>query len=91
MNKRAADRGWSCRRIPTTPRLVFVWSVLSPTMPKDTPLRLELPDGLPVQGVVLADHVKSADWQGRGSDYIATVPAEVLEEVRAKLKPLLGM
>src|SRR3954453_9876042 len=26
-----------------------------------------LPDGLPVQGVVLADHVKSADWRERGS------------------------
>ena len=50
-----------------------------------------LPDGLPVQGVVLADHVKSADWQERGSDHIATVTTEVLDEVRAKLKPLLGM
>lgn len=50
-----------------------------------------LPVGLPVQGVVLADHLKSADWQKRGSDRIATVPADVLDEVRAKLKPLLGM
>ncbi len=50
-----------------------------------------LPDGLPVQGVVLADHVKSADWQERGNEFIATVPADVLDEVRAKLKPLLGM
>jgi mRNA interferase MazF len=52
---------------------------------------VKLPDGLPVQGVVLADHVKSADWQGRRSVHIATVPADVLDEVRAKLKPLLGM
>jgi mRNA interferase MazF len=50
-----------------------------------------LPDGLPVRGVVLADHVKSADWRQRVSDHIATVPAEILDEVRAKLKPLLGM
>jgi hypothetical protein len=34
---------------------------------------------------------KSADWQERGSEHIATVPAEVIDEVRAKLKPLLGM
>ena len=40
-----------------------------------------LPNGLPVHGVVLADHVKSADWQERGSEHIATVPAEVLDEV----------
>jgi mRNA interferase MazF len=50
-----------------------------------------LPDGLPVQGVVLADHVKSADWQVRGNDPITTAPADVLDEVRAKLKPLLGL
>ena len=49
-----------------------------------------LPNGLPVQGVVLADHVKSADWQERGSEHIATVPAEVLNDVRARLMALLG-
>jgi len=50
-----------------------------------------LPDNFPVQGVVLADHVKSADWHERGSSYIAIAPDAVLDEVRAKLKPLLGM
>jgi mRNA interferase MazF len=50
-----------------------------------------LPPGLPVQGVVLADHVRSADWQKRRSDPIANLPADVLDEVRAKLRPLLGM
>src|SRR5438309_7190996 len=44
---------------------------------------VQLPDGLPVQGVVLADHLKRADWRERGSDPIATVPADVLDEVRA--------
>ena len=50
-----------------------------------------LPAGLPIQGVILADHIKSADWQQRGSDLIASVPPDVLEEVRAKLIPLLGI
>jgi mRNA interferase MazF len=50
-----------------------------------------LPDGLPVLGGILANHIKSADWQERGSARIATVPAEMLNEVRAKLEPLLGM
>src|SRR6266576_6650568 len=45
-----------------------------------------LPDGLPVQGVVLADHLKSADWRERGSEQIAAAPPELLDEVRAKLK-----
>jgi mRNA interferase MazF len=52
---------------------------------------VKLPDGLPVQGVALADHLRSVDWQERGCDHIATVPADVLDEVRAKLKPLLGI
>ena len=52
---------------------------------------VKLPEGLPVQGVVLADHLRSAVWQERGSDLIATVPTDVLDEVRAKLKPLLGI
>src|SRR5262245_16147543 len=46
---------------------------------------VKLPDGLPVQGVTLADHVKSVDWRERRSEYIATAPAELLDEVRAKL------
>lgn len=52
---------------------------------------VELPAGLPVAGVVLADHIKSADWRQRGGSFIARVSAEVLEEVRSKLKPLLGI
>ncbi len=54
-------------------------------------LEVPLASGLPVHGVVLADYVKGADWQERKSEHIATVPAEVLDEVRAKLKPLLGI
>jgi mRNA interferase MazF len=52
---------------------------------------VNLPDGPPVQGVVLADHLRSADWRERNSDHIATVPADVLDKVRAKLKPLIGI
>jgi mRNA interferase MazF len=50
-----------------------------------------LPHDLPIQGVVLADHLKSADWRERGCEHIAAAPDEVLDEVRAKLRPLLGM
>ena len=57
---------------------------------KGYPFEVALPDGLPIQGTVLSDHVKSADWQGRGSEYIGTVSEQVLDEVRARLKPLLG-
>jgi mRNA interferase MazF len=32
---------------------------------KGYPFEVDLPAGMPVQGVVLSDHVKSADWQER--------------------------
>jgi mRNA interferase MazF len=57
---------------------------------KGYPFEVALPPGLAVQGVVLSDHVKSADWQARKAEFIETVPVEVLDQVRAKLKPLIG-
>jgi mRNA interferase MazF len=58
---------------------------------KGYPFEVELPQGLPVQGVVISDHIKSADWRVRRSDWIGHAPVEVVNQVRAKLKPLLGM
>jgi mRNA interferase MazF len=57
---------------------------------KGYPFEVELPEGLAVQGVVLSDHVKSADWRERRAEWIGAAPAEVLEAVRGRLKPLLG-
>jgi mRNA interferase MazF len=57
---------------------------------KGYPFEVLLPEGLPVQGAVLSDQVKSADWRERQSEYIGTVPPEILDEVRARLTPLLG-
>jgi len=61
------------------------------TQAKGYPFELALPNGLPLSGVVLADHLKSADWAARRAEFVAKVPAEVLAEVTAKLRPLLGL
>jgi len=58
---------------------------------KGYPFEVALPGGLPVAGVVLSDHIKSVDWEARQIKFIAKVPSAVLDEVRAKLKPLLGI
>src|SRR5262249_26692473 len=42
---------------------------------KGYPFEVRLPEGLPVTGAVLSDHVKSADWQVRRSTWIGTAPA----------------
>src|SRR5258708_291821 len=39
---------------------------------------------------VLADQVKSLDWRARGAVRKGRVPEAVLEEVRAKLRALIG-
>jgi mRNA interferase MazF len=58
---------------------------------KAYPFEVGLPADLSVAGVVLSDHVKSADWQGRLVEPAGVAPPEVLAEVRAKLRPLLGI
>ena len=61
------------------------------TQAKGYPFEVALPSGLPVSGVVLADHLKSADWAARRAQFAAKAPAMVLADVTAKLRPLLGM
>ncbi len=55
---------------------------------KGYPFEVRLPDGLPVAGVVLSDHLRSTDWRAREAEIIARVPDRVTGEVLAKLKPL---
>lgn len=55
---------------------------------KGYPFEVLLPDGLAVSGVILADHLRSADWKARNAEIVARVPAGVVADVLAKLKPL---
>jgi mRNA interferase MazF len=57
---------------------------------KGYPFEVRLPSGLPVAGVVLADHVKSLDWKVRAAKLACRVPPAVVGEVIAKLTVLLG-
>jgi mRNA interferase MazF len=57
---------------------------------KGYPFEVQLPPGLPVSGVVLADHIKSLDWRARRAELAAQLPSEVLQDVLDRLAPLLG-
>lgn len=57
---------------------------------KGYPFEVELPEGLPVGGAVLADHVKSLDWQKRRAEPVGRVPPDILRDVLDRLAPLLG-
>jgi mRNA interferase MazF len=61
------------------------------SQPKGYPFEVALPEGSAISGVVLADHVKSADWAVRRAQFVAKAPADVLADVTAKLRPLLGI
>lgn len=69
-------------------RLALVCPITSQV--KGYPFEVALPAGLPVSGVVLADHVRSVDWQVRQAEFIGVAPTSVVGDVLARLQPLLG-
>ena len=56
---------------------------------KGYPFEVPLPADLRVQGVVLADQVKSLDWKARRAELAGALPAATMSEVLAKLGTLL--
>jgi len=58
---------------------------------KGYPFEVPVPAGLDASGVILADHVKRVDWKARRAGKLGRCPTEAMEEVRARLAPLLGL
>jgi mRNA interferase MazF len=58
---------------------------------KGYPFEVALPAGGEITGVVLADHVKNLDWDARRAEFAGAAPSEILEDVRERLRPLLGL
>ena len=56
---------------------------------KGYPGEVMIPERLVVSGVVLADQVKSIDWQARGAEFACQMPLEVVAEVVTVLTNLL--
>lgn len=56
---------------------------------KGYPFEVGVPPGLNVVGAILADQVKSLDWQARDAALLCAVPVRTVEEVRRKLARLL--
>lgn len=48
-----------------------------------------LPSGYDLEGVILADQIKSMDWRTRRATFIAKLPTLTVNHVHAKLKTLL--
>lgn len=54
------------------------------------PFEVLLPPDSPIQGVVLADHMKSQDWASRHARFAGMADPDVLAEVTARLLPLIN-
>ncbi|WP_349264121.1 endoribonuclease MazF [Longimicrobium sp.] len=56
---------------------------------KGYPFEVALPEGLLISGVVLADQVRCVDWRARNCTFVQEAPASVVQEVLARVAPLL--
>ena len=56
---------------------------------KGYPFEVEIPEGQPVGGVVLADQIRSLDWGARNAAFIGALPEAVVREVLQKAGTLL--
>ena len=50
-----------------------------------------LPNGLPVHGVVLCEHMRSLDWRIRNAVFLGLMPDEVLAQVREVVRTIAGI
>lgn len=57
---------------------------------KGYPFEVMIPAGLPVSGVILADQVKSLDWQAREAEFVCELPAVTVSEILQKVGVLLA-
>jgi mRNA interferase MazF len=56
---------------------------------KGYPFEVPIPEGLPVNGVVLADQIRSLDWRARKALFICALPTDVVEELLGKASVLI--
>jgi mRNA interferase MazF len=57
---------------------------------KGYPFEVAVRVGSGATGIILADQVRSVDWKARRAERLGRCPTDTLEEVRARLAPLLG-
>ena len=68
-------------------------SILCPitSQVKGYPFEVNIPQGLPIAGVILADQVKNLDWEVRGAELIFPLPSQIVNEVLKKIHLLLSV
>jgi len=57
---------------------------------KGYPFEVAIPEGLPVNGVILTDQIRSLDWNARTVELIGTLPDDLVQEALARSRVLLS-
>ena len=57
---------------------------------KGYPFEVAIPQGFPIQGVILSDQIRSLDWRVQQASFIAVISADTVEEVLVRLQALIG-
>lgn len=55
---------------------------------KGYPFEVPVPEGMPVSGVILSDHIRSVDWKARQAMGICKAPGSLVDEVLRKIDSL---
>jgi mRNA interferase MazF len=58
---------------------------------KGYPFEVKLPIGLPITGVILADHIKSQDWRARRAELIGKLDETMLSATLQRAGSLLQL
>ena len=58
---------------------------------KGYPFEVSLPRGGPIEGCILADHMKNIDWKARNARLIGRASASLLSDVLDNVSSLLGL
>jgi mRNA interferase MazF len=56
---------------------------------KGYPFEVAIPDGFPVNGVILSDQVKNLDWRARNAEKACSLPEDVITKVLQRVKTLI--
>lgn len=78
----------SPRRYNERVGLALVCSITSRI--KGYPFEVQIRDVGPVAGAILVDHVRSLDRRARRAEPAGRTPPDVLDEIVARLRPLIG-
>ena len=57
---------------------------------KGYPFEVLLLHGLPVSGAILADQIKSLDWQARTAEFLCALPPAIVSDVLQRIGVLLS-